>query len=180
MTAVDDRPADTPAKTPRRPNPLLALARNSWRQLTSMRTALVLLFLLAVAAIPGSVLPQRGVNPEDVRDFFTEHPDLAPWLDRIGAFEAFSSVWFSAIYLLLFTSLIGCITPGWPITSGPCGPGPRPYRSGLVGCRSTPWCPPPRVGWPRSPRPCGVGGGGWWSGATRSPPRRATSRRPAT
>ncbi|MFG2061582.1 cytochrome c biogenesis protein ResB [Micromonospora sp. NPDC048871] len=111
MTAVDDRPADTPAKTPRRPNPLLALARNSWRQLTSMRTALVLLFLLAVAAIPGSVLPQRGVNPEDVRDFFTEHPDLAPWLDRIGAFEAFSSVWFSAIYLLLFTSLIGCITP---------------------------------------------------------------------
>ncbi|MEU6021071.1 cytochrome c biogenesis protein ResB [Micromonospora sp. NPDC047134] len=111
MTAVDDRPADTPAKKPRRPNPLLALARNSWRQLTSMRTALVLLFLLAVAAIPGSVLPQRGVNPEDVRDFFTEHPDLAPWLDRIGAFEAFSSVWFSAIYLLLFTSLIGCITP---------------------------------------------------------------------
>ncbi len=111
MTAVDDRPA-APAEAPRRrPNPVLALLRNSWRQLTSMRTALVLLFLLAVAAIPGSVLPQRGVNPEDVRDFFTAHPDLAPLLDRIGAFEAFSSVWFSAIYLLLFTSLIGCITP---------------------------------------------------------------------
>ncbi|MEG3634568.1 cytochrome c biogenesis protein ResB [Micromonospora palythoicola] len=111
MTAVDDRPA-TPAEAPRRrPNPLLALLRNSWRQLTSMRTALVLLFLLAVAAIPGSVLPQRGVNPEDVRDFYTANPDLAPLLDRVGAFEAFSSVWFSAIYLLLFTSLIGCITP---------------------------------------------------------------------
>ncbi|MFV2102027.1 cytochrome c biogenesis protein ResB [Micromonospora sp. LOL_024] len=111
MTAVDDRqtaPADVPR---RRPNPLLAVARNSWRQLTSMRTALVLLFLLAVAAIPGSVLPQRGVNPEDVRDFFTAYPDLAPLLDRVGAFEAFSSAWFSAIYLLLFTSLIGCITP---------------------------------------------------------------------
>ncbi|GIJ23335.1 cytochrome c biogenesis protein ResB [Micromonospora lutea] len=111
MTAVDDRPA-TPAEAPRRRgNPLLALLRNSWRQLTSMRTALVLLFLLAVAAIPGSVLPQRGVNPEDVRDFYTANPDLAPVLDRIGAFDAFSSVWFSAIYLLLFTSLIGCITP---------------------------------------------------------------------
>ncbi|NLU80169.1 cytochrome c biogenesis protein ResB [Micromonospora sp. HNM0581] len=111
MTAVDDRPA-TPAGLPRRRgNPLLALLRNSWRQLTSMRTALVLLFLLAVAAIPGSVLPQRGVNPEDVRDFYTANPDLAPLLDRVGAFEAFSSVWFSAIYLLLFTSLIGCITP---------------------------------------------------------------------
>ena len=111
MTVVDDRPAP-PAEAPRRrPNPVLALLRNSWRQLTSMRTALVLLFLLAVAAIPGSVLPQRGVNPEDVRDYFAAHPDLAPVLDRIGAFEAFGSVWFSAIYLLLFTSLIGCITP---------------------------------------------------------------------
>ncbi|EEP72807.1 resB family protein [Micromonospora sp. ATCC 39149] len=85
--------------------------RNSWRQLTSMRTALILLFLLAVAAIPGSVLPQRGVNPENVNKYFVDHPDLAPRLDRIGAFEVFGSVWFSAIYLLLFTSLIGCIVP---------------------------------------------------------------------
>lgn len=111
MTVTDDRPAP-PAETPRRrPNPVLALLRNSWRQLTSMRTALVLLFLLAIAAIPGSVLPQRGVNPEDVRDYFVAYPDLAPVLDRLGAFDAFGSVWFSAIYLLLFTSLVGCITP---------------------------------------------------------------------
>lgn len=111
MTVVEDRPAP-PADAPRRrPNPVLALLRNSWRQLTSMRTALILLFLLAVAAVPGSVLPQRGVNPENVNTYFAEHPDLAPKLDRIGAFEVFGSVWFSAIYLLLFTSLIGCIVP---------------------------------------------------------------------
>ncbi|MEW2441412.1 cytochrome c biogenesis protein ResB [Micromonospora marina] len=112
MTTVDDRPSTSPAQAPRRRvNPVLALLRNSWRQLTSMRTALVLLFLLAVAAIPGSVLPQRGVNPERVDQWFVDHPDLAPRLDRIGAFEVFGSVWFSAIYLLLFTSLIGCILP---------------------------------------------------------------------
>ncbi|WBB78005.1 cytochrome c biogenesis protein ResB [Micromonospora sp. WMMD882] len=112
MTAVEDRSAAPSPSTPRRrPNPLLALLRNSWRQLTSMRTALVLLFLLAVAAVPGSVLPQRGVNPEDVDDFFVEYPQLAPRLDRLGAFEVFGSVWFSAIYLLLFTSLVGCIVP---------------------------------------------------------------------
>ncbi|WP_431877394.1 cytochrome c biogenesis protein ResB [Micromonospora marina] len=112
MTTVDDRPSTPPAQAPRRRvNPVLALLRNSWRQLTSMRTALVLLFLLAVAAIPGSVLPQRGVNPERVDQWFVDHPDLAPRLDRIGAFEVFGSVWFSAIYLLLFTSLIGCILP---------------------------------------------------------------------
>jgi cytochrome c biogenesis protein len=76
-----------------------------------MRTALVLLFLLAVAAIPGSVLPQRGVNREKVAGYFTTHPTLAPWLDRLGAFEVFASPWFSAIYLLLFTSLVGCVLP---------------------------------------------------------------------
>ncbi|MBY8871965.1 cytochrome c biogenesis protein ResB [Micromonospora sp. PLK6-60] len=112
MTPVDDRPAAPPAPAPRRRvNPVLALLRNSWRQLTSMRTALMLLFLLAVAAIPGSVLPQRGVNPERVDQYFVDHPEWAPRLDRIGAFEVFGSVWFSAIYLLLFVSLVGCITP---------------------------------------------------------------------
>jgi cytochrome c biogenesis protein len=112
MTTVDDRPARPPAEAPRRRvNPVLALLRNSWRQLTSMRTALILLFLLAVAAIPGSVLPQRGVNPENVDRYFVDHPDLAPRLDQLGMFEVFGSVWFSAIYLLLFTSLIGCILP---------------------------------------------------------------------
>ncbi|MEV0003356.1 cytochrome c biogenesis protein ResB [Micromonospora sp. NPDC050980] len=112
MTSVDDRPATPPAEAPRRRvNPVLALLRNSWRQLTSMRTALILLFLLAVAAIPGSVLPQRGVNPENVDRWFVDHPDLAPRLDQIGMFAVFGSVWFSAIYLLLFTSLIGCILP---------------------------------------------------------------------
>ncbi|MEU5530071.1 cytochrome c biogenesis protein ResB [Micromonospora chersina] len=112
MTSVDDRPAAPPAGTPRlRVNPVLALLRNSWRQLTSMRTALILLFLLAIAAVPGSVLPQRGVNPEKVNQYFVDHPDLAPRLDQIGMFEVFGSVWFSAIYLLLFTSLVGCILP---------------------------------------------------------------------
>ncbi|MEU7850916.1 cytochrome c biogenesis protein ResB [Micromonospora parva] len=111
MTVVDDRPETVAPAPRRRPNRLLALLRNSWRQLTSMRTALILLFLLAVAAIPGSVLPQRGISPERVNQYFVDHPDWAPRLDRIGAFEVFGSVWFSAIYLLLFTSLIGCITP---------------------------------------------------------------------
>ncbi|MFD2763809.1 cytochrome c biogenesis protein ResB [Micromonospora eburnea] len=112
MTTVDDRPSAPPAGAPRRRvNPVLALLRNSWRQLTSMRTALILLFLLAVAAIPGSVLPQRGVNPEKVNQWFLDHPDLAPRLDQLGMFEVFGSVWFSAIYLLLFTSLVGCILP---------------------------------------------------------------------
>jgi cytochrome c biogenesis protein len=90
---------------------LVGLARRTWRSLTSMRTALILLFLLAIAAIPGSLLPQRDLNVDKVRQYYLAHPKLAPWLDRAGAFEVFSSPWFSAIYLLLFVSLVGCLVP---------------------------------------------------------------------
>ncbi|HEY8452577.1 MAG TPA: cytochrome c biogenesis protein ResB [Natronosporangium sp.] len=76
-----------------------------------MRTALVLLFLLALAAVPGSVLPQRSVSVEAVRQWYRDHPDLAPTVDRLGGFDVYSSPWFSAIYLLLFTSLVGCVVP---------------------------------------------------------------------
>jgi cytochrome c biogenesis protein len=89
----------------------LPFLRNSWRQLTSMRTALVLLFLLAVAAVPGSLFPQRSIKFEDVRAYYAAHPDLAPVLDRLWAFDVFAAPWFAAIYLLLFISLIGCVTP---------------------------------------------------------------------
>ncbi|AVT31145.1 cytochrome c biogenesis protein ResB [Plantactinospora sp. BC1] len=101
---------DGPSRVRRTPLPL-ALLRNSWRQLTSMRTALMLLFLLALAAIPGSVLPQRNINIENVNRYAVEHPDLFPILDRLGGFDVYASPWFSAIYVLLFTSLVGCIVP---------------------------------------------------------------------
>jgi cytochrome c biogenesis protein len=82
-----------------------------WRQLTAMRTALVLLFLLAVAAIPGSLLPQRSLSQTNVNGYIAEHPTLAPLLDRLYLFDVFSSPWFAAVYLLLFVSLIGCVLP---------------------------------------------------------------------
>src|SRR4051794_32097855 len=88
-----------------------ALARNTWRTLTSMGTALVLLFLLALAAIPGALLPQRSLNEVKVEQYIADHPMIGPWLDRLQAFEVFSSFWFTAIYALLFISLVGCLTP---------------------------------------------------------------------
>lgn len=85
--------------------------RWTWTQLTSMRTALVLLFALAVAAVPGSLLPQRAVGPIRVNDFIAANPTLGPIYDKLGLFAVYTSPWFSAIYLLLFVSLIGCILP---------------------------------------------------------------------
>jgi cytochrome c biogenesis protein len=90
---------------------LLGGLRWLWTQLTSMRTALVLLFALAVAAVPGSLIPQRDVSPIRVGDFIAQHPTLGPIYDTLGLFNVFTSAWFSAIYLLLFVSLVGCIVP---------------------------------------------------------------------
>ena len=87
------------------------LARFAWRQLTSMRTALILLMLMAIASIPGSLLPQRNQNPMAVREYFENDPELAKWIDRFSGFDVFSAPWFSAIYILLFISLIGCVLP---------------------------------------------------------------------
>ena len=87
------------------------MLRWTWRQLTSMRTALFLLLLLAIAAVPGSLVPQTGVDARAVEAYRADHPELAPWLDRLGVFSVYTSPWFSAIYLLLMVSLIGCIVP---------------------------------------------------------------------
>ncbi len=82
-----------------------------WRQLTSMRTALILLFLLAAGSIPGSLLPQVGTNPVSVSQYYSSHPVLARILGGLGLFNVFGAPWFAAIYILLFTSLVGCVLP---------------------------------------------------------------------
>ncbi|MFJ3337472.1 cytochrome c biogenesis protein ResB [Streptomyces sp. NPDC086766] len=95
----------------------LGWARWFWRQLTSMRVALLLLFLLSLGAVPGSLIPQEGSDALKVQDFRTTHSVLGPIYDRLGLFHVYSSVWFSAIYILLFVSLIGCIVPRtWQFT----------------------------------------------------------------
>jgi len=76
-----------------------------------MGTALVLLCLLALGAIPGALLPQRNLNAGKVDDYVAAHPVLGPWLNGLQAFDVFSSFWFTAIYVLLFVSLVGCLTP---------------------------------------------------------------------
>ena len=89
----------------------VGLLRFAWRQLTSMRTALVLLMMLGVAAIPGSLIPQRTQNPVAVSDVFINSPTKALWYERFSLFDVYASPWFSAIYILLFVSLIGCVLP---------------------------------------------------------------------
>ncbi|WP_420099315.1 cytochrome c biogenesis protein ResB [Corynebacterium sp.] len=90
---------------------LLRLPKRAWQWLTRMRTALVLLFLLALGAVPGALLPQRSLNAGNVTEFIENNGRIGEIYDKLGLFDVFSSPWFAAIYVLLFLSLIGCILP---------------------------------------------------------------------
>lgn len=100
-----DRSAEVAPLAPRE------FLRWSWRQLTSMRTALILLFLLALGAVPGSVVPQDSVDSLAAARWRDQHETLAPIYEKLGLFSVYSSPWFSAIYILLMISLVGCILP---------------------------------------------------------------------
>ena len=76
-----------------------------------MRTALILLLLLALAAIPGSLFPQRSAGVSAVNQYLDDNPNLGRVLDALGMFDVFGSIWFTAIYLLLLISVIGCVVP---------------------------------------------------------------------
>lgn len=100
-----------------------------WRQLTSMRVALILLFLLSLAAIPGSLIPQNGQNQFKAEAWRAQHTTVAPIYEKLQLFDVYSSVWFSAIYILLFVSLAGCIVPRTWQFVGVLRPGRRRRRA---------------------------------------------------
>ncbi|MEP7737887.1 cytochrome c biogenesis protein ResB [Nocardioides sp. 31GB23] len=127
-TAVRELPpSHRPAATP----PVAEWGRWAWRRLTAMRTAVVLLIMLALSAVPGSLLPQRGVasDPSAVAFFYRDHPALAPWLERFSLFDVYSAPWFAAIYILLLVSMVGCVLPRcaglWREVRAAPPPGPR-------------------------------------------------------
>ena len=95
--------------------------RWGWRQLTSMRTALVLLFLLALASIPGSVLPQQGIDPAAVSQYYAAHPALAPFLARLSAFAG-PAPGAGPVRMSVDWSTILPTVPPPPV--GPARPGP--------------------------------------------------------
>lgn len=113
MTDIATRSPGTAPTRPVPDEPSRGWLRWTWRTLTSMRTAVVLLALLALAAIPGSLFPQRNVasDPIAVQQYVLDHPRLAPWLDRLGMFDVYASAWFAAIYVLLLVSMTGCVLP---------------------------------------------------------------------
>src|SRR3990170_2359829 len=83
----------------------------AWRTLRSMRTALVLLLLVALAAVAGSLVPQVGVAEARIAAMFRDHPLRARIYDQLGLFDVYGSWWFTLLYVLLLVSLGACLLP---------------------------------------------------------------------
>ncbi len=137
QTAEQAPPAPPP---PRRLTPW-RVAKEAWRRLRTMRTALILLFVLAAGASVGSLIPQRPINELRVQEWMRDHSDWVPLAERFGLFDVYGSWWFMAIYGLLLVSVVGCIVPRYralfrqirskPRTSGPLDRFPQ-YRSNVL------------------------------------------------
>jgi cytochrome c biogenesis protein len=82
-----------------------------WRTLRSMRTALILLLILAAASVIGSLLPQIPNSPERVGRYLEDHGAWGTLLFRAGFFDVYGSWWFVLITALLFVSLAACLFP---------------------------------------------------------------------
>ena len=113
LTTTDDPCRPTAAHRSAAPasSTLRELLRWAWRQLTSMRIALILLLLLALAAVPGSLVPQERVDALKASQWKDAHETLTPVYEKLGLFNVYGSPWFAAIYILLVISLVGCIVP---------------------------------------------------------------------
>jgi cytochrome c biogenesis protein len=108
------RASRRPAGGHRRP----ALSPHVWifRRLTSMRTALVLLFAFALLTLAGTLLVQAPTAVEGDPRAYAEwldsvRPKYGGWtgvLDTLGLFSVFSSIWFKGILVLLSASVLSC------------------------------------------------------------------------
>ena len=68
-----------------------------WRTLRSMRTAIILLLMLAAAAVVGSLIPQIPNSPERVAAYQLDHPFWGTFFSAAGFFDVFGSWWFGLI-----------------------------------------------------------------------------------
>jgi cytochrome c biogenesis protein len=97
------------------PSPTRVTLRQSlalvWRTLRSMRTALILLLMLALASVAGSLVPQWPNSPARVLEYRADHPLAGALYERLGLFDVYGSWWFALITALLFVSLVACLVP---------------------------------------------------------------------
>ncbi|TAK36855.1 MAG: cytochrome c biogenesis protein ResB [Chloroflexota bacterium] len=99
---------------------LSALSDAIWHLCCSIRLALILILLIAVAAFVGTLLLQApgGLSAQDHAVWLDQaRLKYGAWTNLLNAlqfFEVFSSVWFRGLLVLLMINVTACTVNRWP------------------------------------------------------------------
>ena len=83
--------------------------RVQWRALCRMRTAVILLAIVAGLSVIGSMLPQKALQPVRAQGWVQSHQVVGPFLDNMGLFGVYESWWLLVAAALMYVSLTNCV-----------------------------------------------------------------------
>jgi cytochrome c biogenesis protein len=95
------------SRTPRDAVRMYAL--REWQTLARMRTAVILLGIIAGLSIIATLLPQRVLQPEKASMYLQVHQMLGPLWDRLGLFSVYESWPLVVAAVLMYVSLGNCV-----------------------------------------------------------------------
>ncbi|MGI8609971.1 MAG: cytochrome c biogenesis protein ResB [Candidatus Dormibacteria bacterium] len=80
-----------------------------WRTLARMKSAVILLAIVAGFSIIATLLPQRALQPQKASDFIQAHQVAGPIYDNLGLFSVYESWFFLVPLVLMYVSLGNCV-----------------------------------------------------------------------
>jgi cytochrome c biogenesis protein len=84
-------------------------ARREWKTLARMRTAIILLGIVAGLSIIATLLPQKALQPEKASAYLQAHQTLGPLWDQLGLFSVYESWPLLLAAGLMYISLGNCV-----------------------------------------------------------------------
>src|SRR5258708_28713482 len=91
-----------------------------------MRTAIILLAIIAGLSIIATLLPQKALQPEKASAYLQIHQQLGPLWDRLGLFSVYESWPLGIAAVLMDTSLSNFVFTRAPALYPPRRPGLPP------------------------------------------------------
>jgi len=84
-------------------------ALREWKTLARMRTAIILLGIVAGLSIVATLLPQKALQPEKASAYLQAHQTLGPVWDQLGLFSVYESWPLLLAAGLMYISLGNCV-----------------------------------------------------------------------
>lgn len=88
-------------------------ARRIWQTLSAVRTGIILLILVVIAAAAGTFILQRPTTePDQIQRAYS--PQMLAWLDRLGLTDVFHAWWFVVLLGLVCLTIVAASIERFP------------------------------------------------------------------